>query len=206
MATVPPVAPVTLPEDANFGDAMKALPTDGMRRFVIAMLDYPHQSQKEWALMAGYGLDNPNTARVRGHQLAHDERIIAAVREEAAKRMSASGIQAVSVVLDIMNDPTASKKDRLRAAEMILNRTGMHETKEVQVKTEKVETYGEKIERAVRLAEKLGLDPQELLGRIGVDLPQGKVRRNALPGLDTPVPDEEVIEDAEIIEDEWSAL
>lgn len=146
----------------NFGPAMAAL-TEKQRRFVLAMASDPFGNAKRWAIAAGYS-DVKDGAKVRGHFLVHDPRIEAAVMEVARGTINAVGpILAVSVMLRA----AANKKHpkHLRAAEMIANRVGLHETTEHVVNVNHSDRTGAALAKRIQeFAGMLGLDPAALLG------------------------------------------
>lgn len=83
--------------------------------------------------------------------------------------MRSGAILAVSVLLKIANDPTTKDGDKLKAVDMILNRSGLHATTEHTVKVEHLDmTEASMVKRIKLLAEKQGLDPLKLLGSVGV--------------------------------------
>lgn len=166
MPELVPISSIT--PDAKLGPAMRNL-NDRQRGFVSAMFDYPGISNTKAALAAGYGNGNPECAAVQGNRLAHDEDVLAAIHEEAQRRLRSGAIMAVQTVLEIASDPTAENKDRLKAVEMLLNRSGLHAVSEHNVKVEHRDITDEgMIKRIKQLAEKQGLDPVKLLGTAGV--------------------------------------
>lgn len=161
---------IEIPSEYNLGPAMKRL-SERKQAFVVAMIEFGGNNYTRAARAAGY-LDTPGSHSivVTAHKLAHDEYIQAAIKEEGQKRLNASTIMAVKTLLDIADDVTAEKKDRLKAAEMILNRTGLHATSEHKVAvTHKDETSDEMIKQIRQLSKNLGIDPKKLLGGVVVD-------------------------------------
>ena len=175
-------------DEAKLGPAMRKL-TIRMRNFVWAMLsptgngDLNHM---EAARIAGYSGDN-NVLKVTGYWLYHDDRIQAAMREEGHARLGAAVPVATAMLVQIA---TTSIKEgsRLKAIQMILNRAGLPEISKHEVSVKHEMSEEEKIERAIRLAKDLGLDPRALLGKVGVTLPPDPAP--------TIIP---VIEEAEVI-------
>jgi len=143
---------------------MRAL-TPRQKVFVDAVLSMGRLNQMEAARKAGY-TGNDETMRVTGHRLAHDPKIRAAILEEAQARMEVGGALAVEVLVDIAGDPT--HKDRLKAAQAILDRVGLHTRTEHKVTVEHVDDAG-KIEAIKLLASRLGIDAAKLLGHATVD-------------------------------------
>lgn len=154
--------------DAKLGPAMKNL-NDRQRAFVIAMIEMGGINYTRAAEAAGYGNGNVESACTQGNRLAHDETVIAAIHEEAQRRLRSGAIMAVQTLLEIANDRTAEHRDRLKATEMILNRSGLHAVTEHNVKVEHRDATDEgMIERIKLLAQKQGLDPIKLLGSAGI--------------------------------------
>lgn len=161
---------IALPDEGAWGPAMKVLPSDRMRAFVIALLEQGGKNRKLAYMKAGYS-GNDGTCEVNAYKLSHDPRIQAAIREEALNRMGSAGIAAVSYLVELIESDEATVKTthRLRAAEMVMNRIGLHALTEHKVVVEHTLSEQEKIEKAVRLAKEMGMDPKELLGRIGIE-------------------------------------
>lgn len=158
---------IELQVEGAYGPAMRALPTDNQRRFVIALLELGNMNHTRAAQMAGY-TGGDNGLRVTAHRLFHDDAVQAAIHEEATRRLSSAKIMAVSKLLEIA-DTAPEPKDRLKAVGMILNRVGMHEKTEHHVTTQDVSKTDEAmVERIKALASRLGLDQRALLGEAGV--------------------------------------
>lgn len=159
---------IEIPPDAKLGPAMKAL-NIRQRAYVIAMIETGGLNYKRAAMMAGYGNNNERSAEVAGYRLAHDEDVLAAIHEEADRRLRSGSIMAVQTLLEIAQNPQAENKDRLKAVEMMLNRAGMHAKTEHHVKVEHKDTTDEAMIAKIKLlAVKQGLDPKQLLGSAGV--------------------------------------
>lgn len=159
---------IVVPPDTKLGPAMKSLNTD-QQGFVCAMIEMGGLNHTKAALVAGYGNGNMESAAVAGHRLAHDDNILAAIHEEAHRRLRSGAIMAVQTLLEIANNPQAENKDRLKAVEMMLNRSGLHAVTEHNVKVEHRDTTDEGVIKKIKLlAERQGLDPVKLLGSAGV--------------------------------------
>ena len=153
--------------EGAFGPAMVALPTDRQRAFVIALLDTGGINHTKAAQLAGFEGDN-NSLKVTAHRVFHDERVQAAIREEANRRLHASAGLAVCVLVEIATS-APQPKDRIKAAQAILNRTGMHEKTEHKVTTTDIsKTDEELVKRAKELAKQFGMDERQLLGDMGI--------------------------------------
>ena len=153
--------------EGAFGPAMVALPTDRQRAFVIALLDTGGINHTKAAQLAGYE-GGTDSLRVTAHRVFHDERVQAAIREEANRRLHAASGLAVCVLVEIASS-SPQPKDRIKAAQAILNRTGMHEKTEHKVTTTDIsKTDEELVKRAKELAKQFGMDESQLLGDMGI--------------------------------------
>lgn len=147
---------------------MKAL-NPNQQAFVIALC---MQGSRNYA--AAYRHSYPEAKdevgiRTSAHRLAHDEKVLAALKEETERRMQASIGMAAEVLLSIAEDPT--HKDRLKAATALLNRGGLHESIEHKVTHDVATDAKSLLARFSVLAGVLGVDPVSLLGRQGLSLP-----------------------------------
>jgi hypothetical protein len=79
---------------------------------------------------------------------------------------------AIGHVRAIMENSTSDNM-RLRAAQTIMDRGGMAIQSEQKITIKREDNSGEQIERIVKLAKNLGLDPQALLGQYGVKVDAG---------------------------------
>lgn len=112
---------VSVPIDSTLGPKMRAL-TMPQRAFVVAMCETGGQDHSKAALMAGYG-GTENSTKVAACRLAHDPRVLEAIREEAEKRLQSGAILGASVMVEIAMDKL--HKDRFKAADNLLNRAGL---------------------------------------------------------------------------------
>jgi hypothetical protein len=136
-----------------------------MAAWVIAKVERG-VTNREAARLAGYAGDNHVLDGV-GYRCAHDPRVQAALFEQATLAMRASSAVAIRVVEEILTDPATEPKDRLRAADMILSRTGFNTVSEQRIIVEHL-SEREQIQKIRTLALRLGLDPVALLGNAGV--------------------------------------
>lgn len=165
-----PVA-VIVPDEATLGPAMLRL-TERQRKFVMAMIELGGMGHARAAISAGYSYnpDKPNKIEVQAHSLAHDEKIQDAIKEVGIRMLNAGAILAVKTVLDIADNPQAEMKDRLKAAEMIMNRSGLHAmTEHKATVVHKSESTSDTVKRIEQMAKKLGLDPAKLLGNCVIE-------------------------------------
>lgn len=143
--------------------------TERQRAFVLVMIEFPGITQHEAAERAGYR-NSPGGMRVRGHELAHSPAVQAAIREVAGMRLSSSTLMAADVLVAIASDKGVSAKDRIKAAGMLLDRTGFGAAQTINVnKTVTDRTGAGMLERIRRLAALNGIDPVKLLGGNVVD-------------------------------------
>lgn len=165
---------VELPAEAELGPAMRALPNDRWRRFVLACNQPDTHGQvnyTEAASKSGYDTDNRGTLAGIAHTLAHDDRVQAAMLEESKRRIKAALPIATATLIEILTNVKAKDNDRMKAIGMLMDRGGMPMSTEHNVNVTKVETQAEKIENAIKLCKQLGLDPATVLGNIGYALP-----------------------------------
>jgi hypothetical protein len=88
----------------QFGPAMQAL-TERQRAFVIAMFEQGAKGTYTGAARtAGYG-GTPNSLRVQAHALAHSDKVQAAMREEAERRIGGLLPIAHAGLVDIITNP-----------------------------------------------------------------------------------------------------
>lgn len=150
-------------DEPEFGKAMAAL-SEKQRQFVLAMIEFPGITQAKAAARAGYQ-NSPGGMRVQGHYLAHHPGVQEALREEAAKRLNSASLTAAGVLMAMLTDKKVDPKDRIKAAGMLLDRSGFGAAQTINVnKTVTDRTGAGMLERIRALAEANGLDPVKLLG------------------------------------------
>lgn len=159
-------ASIELPSEAEWGPLMRALPTDRQRLFVIAMLETGGLDASRAAALAGYTTNSANALYVVSHRLAHDAAILAAMAEQASRRLHSGGILAVSQLLTLAKS-AEKDADKIKASVAILNRIGMHEKTEHKVTvTDNSKTDAQLLSRIAYLSKELGVDGQKLLGHV----------------------------------------
>lgn len=145
------------------------------RKFVLALLmQGTRRSNRAAAIEAGYS-NVKDGAKVRGFHLARNERVVAALQEEARRRMDGSSIVAADVLIAIMSDPDQPAKERRSAAVALLDRTGFGAQQNINVNKTLTDRTG--VAMAAKIAEfamRLGMDPGVLLG---VNAPRVEVRQ-----------------------------
>jgi phage terminase small subunit len=163
MAGKPQASLVDLLRDIELGPAMRGL-TEKQREFVYAMIETGGMNYSGAARAAGYQGD-AEVMKVSGYRLAHDSRIQEAMREMGPRMLNAGLFIAARFVLETIDNPQIETKDRLKAAEMVMNRTGMHATSEHKVAvTHKNETTEQVMKEIAAMSKTLGVDPAKLLG------------------------------------------
>jgi hypothetical protein len=165
--------PNTLPEPlpdvdgAQWGPKMKALPSDRHRAFVLALYEIPrgHGAQVKAAHRAGFGTStsSPQSMAAIASMLAHDERILEAMREEDERRIRASAPRAIRALAHLIETP--DHKDHGRAIGMVMDRVhpleSVHRV-EVEHKGRVIVATEEVLARIAQLATKAGLEPASL--------------------------------------------
>jgi phage terminase small subunit len=139
---------------------MRALNTS-QRRFVLAALTFPTGKDWQIAKAAGYSDRSFGALRVCAHRLFHDEKVIAAMHEEAGKRLRSSAILGISVMAKIAR--TDGHRDQLKAAEALANRIGFGVEQHITV-TKTDQTGAALVQRIKDVAAALGVDASTLLG------------------------------------------
>jgi phage terminase small subunit len=147
---------------SDFGPAMAIL-TERQQKFVLAMVTIPGCTFKRAAVEAGYS-DVADGAKVRGHYLAHQPAVQAAIREEAGRRLNSLSLLAANTMMAVMEDPEAPHRDKMKAASAVLDRTGFAMTQNVNVNKVVTDMSYEAITQRIRDAcDRLGLDPEQFL-------------------------------------------
>lgn len=185
------VAVIPRREYGRMGPKMQAL-NPRQRAFVQAMLDLGMVNHTRCAMLAGYSTENPDGLRVTAHRLAHDERVQAAIHEEAGRRLRSGAIMAVSVLQNIAETP--GHKDQLKAALAVLDRSGLHAVSESRQTHEVVFDEKNAIQRVLELCKQTGQDPRVLLGAYNIVLdaeyteiaPAEKDKPTYIEGIEDP--------------------
>lgn len=181
---------VELPAEAEMGPAMRALPNDRWRRFVLACNQPTSTGQVNYTQAAadsGFATENRESLAVSGHRLAHDERIQAAMLEESKRRLKGALPMATAAIIKILADPLSKRAEIMKAATILMDRGGMPMATEHKVDVTRTKDYAEQVEDAIRLCKELGIDPAQALGNIGI----------TMPGLPAPVQHAGQVVDAE---------
>src|SRR5262245_16783557 len=181
----------------QLGPAMRALPSDRWRAFVeYYLLEKPgYGAQTAAARRAGFGTSRTtplNMARTAS-RLMRDDRIIAALAEEAKKIVRACAPDAAKALLELIRDPT--HKDHARSLAMVLARTDPEiSIHDVKVSHTIVDPDEEALEE-LRAARQLGASRAKLLELFG---PNGLDR---LEAMETRRADKAKVIDGEVLND-----
>lgn len=152
----------------KIGPKMAALPNDRWRTACLAYLEgrknpsggNANKGYIDAIKQAGYeGTDN--SLYVTASRMFHDDRMMAAIQEQARGMMVNLLPLAVEAITSIVGDP--QHKDRLAAAKTIADRTGLHAVTESRTVAE-VEITPEKLQRAQMLAKRMGVPLDTLIG------------------------------------------
>lgn len=144
--------------------------SEKQRKFVMAMVEIPGISQAAAARAAGYS-DVSEAAKVRGHHLAHNETVLAAIHEVASSRLRAHSLLAADVVIEIASNTDLDPKERLKAAGMLLDRTGFGAAQTINVNKTLIRKV-DVSEAAVRIAEFREKFPLQFAKMIGAVAPE----------------------------------
>lgn len=163
---------------ATLGPAMRRL-TEKQRAFVNALREVPpgrngKPDQTEAARRAGYSSAH-DSLKVIAYNLMQNPRIHEAIKETALGLMSSEGIGLTAMLLDIAYGIIpATPTERMKAAAMVFNRTGIIETTQHTVKVEHTIDNHDALEKVAQFAKVLGLEPKTLLGQMGMEVIDGE--------------------------------
>lgn len=113
---------------------------------------------------AGYTVSSPEAGRVGGHRLAHNPKVLLAIREDAESRMHAGAGMAADVMITVMRD--ATHKDRYKAAAHVLALAGISPTIKHEHLIEPSRSAKELLQEIRDMAKVLKLDAGKLLGEV----------------------------------------
>jgi len=145
------------------GPAMRAL-NERQRYFVCALMVYGGE-QSEAYRAAGYNVTTDNSAGASASRLARSDGIVAAIKEEAMRRLDSAPALAVSTLVELASYKNNDDKVRLKAANSILDRVGGFAGKtEHNIIIKDDRTTAELIDFIKATAAANGLDAHQLLG------------------------------------------
>lgn len=154
---------IVVPPVEVMGPAMRAL-NDNQRIFVCA-LGVHGGDQGEAYRAAGYLVKNDNSARACASRLANSDPIIAAIKEEALRRLDSASMLAVSTLVELASYKNPDDKVRVKAANSLLDRIGGFAGKtEHSIVIKDDRTTAELIAFIKNTAAANGLDARQLLG------------------------------------------
>jgi hypothetical protein len=150
-------------DDASLGPAMRDLCNERQRLFVENL--FKEKSAAAAARAAGYG-ENSSALTVANiaHNLLSNPKVVAAINEQVKLRLRAEGAKAVRVVQEIMDD--VASKDRLKAANLILERIDPVAQRVEVEHTHKIDTTAERLEQ-LRFLKSLNVAREKLLEVFG---------------------------------------
>ena len=171
--------PAIIIDPAALGPAMLEL-TEKQQKFVVALLETGGDNECGAAQIAGYGTGYAT----RSYELMRNPRVLAAIREEADKRIRSGALIAASKLVVIAKND--NHKDQLKAIDMLLNRSGMIVQTQHKVTVEDNRTPEEVVARTAALAKALGLDPQKVLASVGIEYVDADFAEVVKPALPAP--------------------
>jgi phage terminase small subunit len=125
--------PLPVVDGVEFGPAMKALPSDRHRAFVLNLYSIKpgHGAHVKAAKSAGFGTSTSSAQSWASiaSRLAHDDRVLAAIHEEDQRRIRSSAPRAIRALQNLVETP--GHKDHARAIGMVLDRVHPAETHHV---------------------------------------------------------------------------
>jgi hypothetical protein len=148
----------TVPADDELGPAMLALP-DQRRKFVIAYLETLDATKAAYS--AGWG-GTHGSAKVQGHRMMHDHRVLKAIREEAERKLDGGVYIAAAGLVKIA--ASDGHRDQYKACADIMDRRGFLRITGQHIEIEDKRTDGELMAFIKAMAIKHKLDPRLLLG------------------------------------------
>lgn len=149
----------------ELGPKMKALPNDRWRAMVQRCLEQGTKNITQAAQDAGFGGKSREALRVTAHTVFHDARFQEALHEEAQKRMNGLLlISALRVHGELLDNPQTEGAVRLKAAQMVYDRAGLHAVSEHKSTVQHIGSDVDTLRRIVAIATKLGIDPEKLVG------------------------------------------
>jgi phage terminase small subunit len=160
------------PVDAIDGPAMLALPTDRHRAFVRALYQVKpgHGANVKAAKLAGFGTPSSSAQSMAtiASRLAHDKRVLEAIREEDEKRIRSSAPRAISALSALIENP--KHRDHARGIAMVLDRVHPVETvvKVNHDATPALRATADVLARIATLAAQAGIDVSKLPPMIDV--------------------------------------
>lgn len=151
---------IPLPDMEDMGPAMRAL-NARQQKFVVA---YYHTGSRERAAMiAGYaGEWGSNLLGVSAHSVWHQPKVQLAIKEYGESSVLAGLVpMAFAALEDALT--LGDKKDKLKAAQLVMDRTGFHAKSET-ITVAKPASRQEQIKEVIAALKASGIDPRTILG------------------------------------------
>ena len=133
--------------------------------FVNVIMERGNRNVTDAARAAGVVAKNEASLRSRAYQLWHDDDVQEAIEEEARRRIKGMLPAAVKVAGDILENPQEGGATRLKAAQVIMDRAGIHAVSERINHNEAIEANPDQMKRIIALAQIAGVPIERLLGQ-----------------------------------------
>ena len=146
-------------ERKHDGKALASLP-DQYREFVLRLLELGPSKKAATKAAASAGF-----CPEYGYQLMRDERVLAAIREEAAKEVVGGVLVGVKSLIEIARDK--EHKDRYKAAKDLAAMNGFNAEQRIVVEHISHNTQAQ-IDQITAMAKELGLEPRQLIRGAGI--------------------------------------
>lgn len=151
---------IIVPPEEEQGQAMREL-TIPQQRFVVALVELGARNNTQAAMMAGYG-GTDAARKVAAKVLMRSPKVLAAIREEADKRLRSGALLAASRLYELID--SNDEKVALKASIETLNRSDLIVATEHRVTVTDNRSREDVIKAIVAMAKKNNLDPKTLLG------------------------------------------
>lgn len=172
---------VQAPPDEECGPAMLRC-TAMQRMFVVALCLIPDTTNETAAArIAGYSQPKSDSSA-----LMRNPKVLAAIREEADKRVRGGALIGAKALIEIASDPM--NKNRFQAAQALLDRAGLQVVAKQEILVEHTDNRSneELISFIKTMAVKHGLDPKVLLGENAIEGDFVEVSATAIPTTESP--------------------
>jgi hypothetical protein len=160
--------PVKREDWGQLGPAMRALPNDNWRNYCFQLVTGPggHGKYAAAARAAGFGKGSkPSTLGKQAWQLAHDDRMIAAIAEMSRKYLRGAHPEAVNALHDMIRDP--QHRDHGRAVLAVLDRVDPVISKQSIDVTHRVVDPDQEALEELRALRELGTSREKLIELFG---------------------------------------
>lgn len=152
--------PALTSDRSSDGKAMACL-SERERLFVIAMLQQGLNKKAAQIAASEAGYTNP----VYGYELMRRDNILAAMREEATKRVAGAALLGISGMLEIAANPM--HKDQYKACKDLAALNGF--TAEQRIVVEHIDSDSKAMIQKIRsMADNLGVDAAQLIASAGI--------------------------------------